>query len=395
VREVAYIFERFPSFGQTFCYREVAELKRQGVGLHVFSLRRPMDEPEQDWDPAVARQVHYLPEEKELVSGTERTFRQASMERAAEAVREWGRQSDFLRLYQAAYIGARLQASGVRRVHAHFAGMATRTAYWIQQFFGIAYTFTAHANDVFAPRPFAIGLDTLVNSAAAVVAVSDFGADFLRKQYPGSAQKICRIYNGVDLTAFPRATYDGTVPKIVSVGRLIKKKGFADLIAACAQLSAAGVQFTCDIVGEGPLEKALAEQIATAELEQRVKLVGPETQHQIARRLACATVFALPCKVEAGGGMDNLPTVIMEAMAAGLPVISTRVAGVPEMVGDGITGLLVPPGDVTALMRAMRELLENRQRAQLFGANGHAIAREKFSIENSARALRDLFAATE
>jgi colanic acid/amylovoran biosynthesis glycosyltransferase len=227
------------------------------------------------------------------------------------------------------------------------------------------------------------------------VAVSDFGADFLRKEHPASAQKICRIYNGVHLKAFQRATFDARMPNIVSVGRLIEKKGFADLIAACAELATAGVQFTCDVVGEGPLENALKGQVAAAGLQQRVKLVGPETQHQIARRLASATVFALPCKVEADGGMDNLPTVIMEAMAAGLPVISTPLAGVPEMVTDGVNGLLVPPGDVPALSRVVRELVENRQRSRSFGQNGHAIAREKFSIENSARALRDLFATTQ
>ncbi len=122
-----------------------------------------------------------------------------------------------------------------------------------------------------------------------------------------------------------------------------------------------------------------------------MKLVGPQTQSQIAFRLAHATIFALPCTREEGGGMDNLPTVIMEAMAAGLPVISTPLAGVPEMVETGVNGLLVPEHDPPAVAAAIEYLIANPEQARRFGDRGREIAREKFSIETSGRALRALF----
>jgi glycosyltransferase involved in cell wall biosynthesis len=391
---VAYLFERFPSFGQTFCYREVAELERQGVRVHAFSIRRPADEPEQEWDKGIAARVHYLPEEKPLVAEIDRVLKSGAVSgEVRDAVTEWGRQSDFLRLYQAVYVGMRMQKIGLPRVHAHFAGMAARTVYWIQQFFGFPFSFTAHANDIFAPREFAVSLRKLFESAAAVVTVSDFSRGQLHERFPGSAAKIRRVYNGVDLSQFRPANFDSgsAVPLIVGIGRLIEKKGFSDLIEACRLLRARGRAFECRIIGEGPLEEALRAQITGADLGTFVRLVGSQTQREIATQLASATIFALPCTREADGGMDNLPTVIMEAMAAGLPVISTPLAGVPEMVEPGVTGELVPERDPAALATAIERLSDDPKRMRRLGARGREVAREKFSIEESARQLREIF----
>jgi colanic acid/amylovoran biosynthesis glycosyltransferase len=392
MREVAYLLERFPSFGQTFCYREVAELERQGVKVHVYSIRRPVDEPKQDWDEQLVGRVHYLPEENALVREVDRSVREGRVSSATrEALKKWGRQSDFLRLYQAVYVGLRLQENGVQRVHAHFAGMAARTAFWINQFFGIPFSFTAHANDIFAPREFVVSLAKLLADAKAIVTVSDYSAEFLRGRFPEAAAKVHRIYNGVDLSRFHPIDFGSGIPAIVSIGRLIEKKGFADLISACRLLKPRGRDFVCEIIGEGPLEPALKAQIARDGLEGCVKLVGPQTLSQIALRLAHATIFALPCTREEGGGMDNLPTVIMEAMAAGLPVVSTPLAGVPEMVEDHVNGILVPEHEPGAVAAALEYLIANPEQARRFGDRGREIAREKFSIETSGSALIALF----
>src|SRR2546423_13868992 len=236
MREVAYLFERFPSFGQTFCYREVAELERQGTRVHVFSIRRPLNEPEQDWDKQIVERVHYLPEEKPLVAEVDRILRSKTISpETRTAVEKWGRQSDFLRLYQAIYVGTRLQQQGLRHIHAHFAGMAARTVYWIREFFAIPYSFTAHANDIFAPRDFAVSLEKLVGNGAVVVTVSDYAERLLQDRFPESAAKIHRVYNGVDLSSFAPTDFGSVPPLIISVGRLLEKKGFGDCQSAGSQ----------------------------------------------------------------------------------------------------------------------------------------------------------------
>jgi glycosyltransferase involved in cell wall biosynthesis len=392
MREMAYLFERFPSFGQTFCYREVAELERQGTKVHVFAIRRPVNEPAQEWDESLVARVHYLPEEKALVPEIDRQLRgKAISPETRAAVEKWGRQSDFLRLYQAIHVGVQLRQKGLRHIHAHFAGMAARTAYWIREFFGIPYSFTAHANDIFAPRDYVVSLDRLIENAATIVTVSDYSVRLLQERFPQSAGKVHRVYNGVDLSRFPATNFDRRPPEIVSVGRLIEKKGFGDLIRACALLQARGVAFHCSIIGEGPLQETLRAQIAEASLERSVELTGPQTQAQIAERLTHATMFVLPCTHEADGGMDNLPTVIMEAMAAGLPVISTALGGIPEMVEPGTNGELVPERDPNAVGDAIQRLVADPELTRRYGNQGREIAREKFSIEASARQLQALF----
>jgi colanic acid/amylovoran biosynthesis glycosyltransferase len=386
--QFAYLFERFPSFGQTFCYREVAELDRQDVAPPIFSIRDPKNEPPQDWDDRIVNRVHYLPEEKELLDDARRASKERKV--AAEiiaALDEWGRRPDFLRLYQAVYIGLRLQEMRISHVHAHFAGMAARTALWIGRFFPVTFSFTAHANDIFAPRKFEIGLDKLVEAARVIVTETDYAETFLRKRFPDSADRVHRIYNGLDLAEFGCTDFSSRSPLIVAVGRLIAKKGFANLIRACGLLADGGKSFRCEIVGEGPLEKELAGQIDELGLQECVQLSGARPQHEIRARLAEASVFVLPSVADPDGGMDNLPTVIMEAMAAGLPVISTRIGGIPEMVIENETGFLVQPGDAVALAGVIEKVINDRSLAQKLGLAGYERAQRLFSIEKNVREL--------
>src|SRR5216117_2816161 len=384
----AYLFERFPSFGQTFCYREVAELYRQGVAAPIFSIRNPKDEPAQDWDARIVRRVHYLPDEKELLDDVRRASKKGRLPpEIVAALDEWGRRTDFLRLYQAVHVGLRLQEAGISHVHAHFAGMAARTAFWIAKFFPITFSFTAHANDIFAPRNFEIGLDKLIQTARVIITETDYSEKFLRERFPERADRIHRIYNGLNLAEFGHADFSSAPPLIVAIGRLIAKKGFANLIRACGLLAQSGKAFQCEIIGEGLLENELRTQIEQLNLQDRVTLSGAKPQQELRQRLATANVFVLPSVVDAQGGMDNLPTVIMEAMAAGLPVISTDVGGISEMVVQNETGFLVRPGDAAELTGAIEKVIDDRQLAQRLGQAGYERARELFSIEKNAREL--------
>jgi colanic acid/amylovoran biosynthesis glycosyltransferase len=384
----AYLFERFPSFGQTFCYREVAELARQGVAPPIFSIRNPKDEPPQDWDARIVKRVHYLPEEKELLDDVRKASKKRKLTpEIVAALDEWGRRTDFLRLYQAIYVGLRLQEMGISHVHAHFTGLAARTAFWIRKFFPITFSFTAHANDIFAPRNFEIGLDKLVDTARVVVTVSDFAKRFLQERFPQCADRVHRIYNGLNLAEFGRADFSSTPPLILAVGRLIAKKGFADLICACGLIAKRGKPFRCEIIGEGPLENELRAQIERLNLQSRVALSAAKPQGEVRQRLAAANIFVLPSVIDPEGGMDNLPTVIMEAMATGLPVVSTKIGGIPEMVVENETGFLLEPADAVGLAAAIETAIDDRVLAEKLGRAGYERAQELFSIEKNAREL--------
>jgi colanic acid/amylovoran biosynthesis glycosyltransferase len=384
----AYLFERFPSFGQTFCYREAAELDRQDVATTIFSIRNPKDELSQDWDTRIVERVHYLPEERELLEDVRHTAKKGKVGTdIVAALDQWGRRTDFLRLYQAVYVGLRLREMGISHVHAHFAGMAARTAFWINRFFSISFSFTAHANDIFSPRQFEIGLDKLVDTARAIVTETDYAARFLRQQFSHRADRVHRIYNGLDLEEFARADFSATPPLIIAVGRLIPKKGFGDLIRICGLLAERGKSFRCEIIGEGPLENELRRQIEELRLQNNVVLAGAKPQTQLRRRLAAANVFVLPSVIDADGGMDNLPTVIMEAMATGLPVVSTNIGGIPEMVIENETGFLVAPGDAPAMTDAIEQVINDPSLARRLGQFGYQRAQALFSIKKNVREL--------
>jgi glycosyltransferase involved in cell wall biosynthesis len=386
--QFAYLFERFPSFGQTFCYREVAELARQGVTPPIFSIRNPKDEPPQEWDPRIVERVHYLPEEKELLDDVRRAAKKRKLtSEVVAALDKWGRRTDFLRLYQAAYVGLRLQEMGVGHVHAHFMGMAARTAFWIHKFFPVSFSFTAHANDIFAPGNFEVGLDKLIATARVVVTVSNYAKKFLQDRFPERADRVRRIFNGLNLAEFGRADFSSAPPLILAVGRLVAKKGFADLIRASGLIAERTKSFRCEIIGDGPLENELRGQIERLNLQNHVALSGAKPQREVRQRLAAANVLVLPSIIDPDGGMDNLPTVIMEAMATGLPVVSTKIGGIPEMVVANETGFLVEPGAALRLANAIEKLIGDRLLAERLGRAGYKRAQELFSIEKNVREL--------
>ena len=386
-----YLFERFPSFTQTFCFREVAEVEHQGLAPWVFAIRRPEDEPPQDFPAGLAARVRYLPPEGELAEEfrwLKRCDRLPQGLREEEARLKGGR--DKARVQEAGWLGGQLKLAGIGHVHTHFAGIAARTAYWLHRHYRVGFSFTAHANDVFCPPDpdLSLTLEELVRAARFVVAVSDYGAGDLRARFPFAAHKVFRVYNGIDVGGFPVANPAKNPSHILAVGRYTEKKGFDDLIAACALLRDRGVEFDCQIVGEGPLQDKLTARIEQAHLRGMVTLTGPKPMQEVMALLGEARVFALPCVVEADGGMDNLPTVIAEAMAAGLPVVSTTLAGVPEMVVDGQTGLLVPPRSPARLAAALARMLAEPATAAAFGQAGRKRALELFDLAVTGREFK-------
>ncbi len=401
MRRLAYIFERFPSFTQTFCVREIEQLERMGVRPLIFSIRNTRDEGIKHFPEELIECVHFLPERDELVALVKSWKDDHKLPRAAALVlREWGKRGDKARVYEAAYIAKIMSDIGAEaptHVHSHFAGIGARTCWWLRKFTGVTYSFTAHANDIFCkPEDETVPFPSLFDEAALVVTVSDYTAKQLRERFPCAASRVRRVYNGMDLEPFKAAraaaNRERSAGGILSVGRLIEKKGYADLIKACGLLRDQGVTFRCRIVGEGPLEGDLKSQISDLKLESLVELTGPLPMEEIRRLLVEETqVFALACATESDGGKDNLPTVLMEAMAASLPCVSTRLAGVPEMVIDGVTGLICEERDATTFAAHLATLLADTAECETMGRAGLKHAEQLFAREVTGKALLACF----
>jgi len=404
MNHLAYVFERFPSFTQTFCVREILELERQGMRPLVFSIRdtRLEEESQKHFPPDLYERVHFLPQDDELVEEVKRMKAEGKLPQSVVlTLRHWsdhGDRADKRRVHEAAYIGVMLQEAGVRHAHSHFAGIGARTCWWLKFFYDITYSFTGHANDLFCKNDFEITLARLMGDAELVVTVSDYTVRDLQRRFPESAGKVKRVYNGLNLEPFREAgqrrdedaVWHGE-RLIFSVGRLIEKKGFDDLVRACALMRDNGVRdFRCVIVGDGPLEEELRQLIEAKGIGDCVDLAGPKSQDEIIAYLERAAIFALPCVTEKDGGKDNLPTVIMEAMGARVPCVSTILAGVPEMVIDGETGSLVGERQPEDFAKAMAEVLADKERAIAMGIAGEQRAVEIFAKEVTARQMRRL-----
>lgn len=386
----AYLFERFPSFVQTFVYREALEMVRQEMAPWLVSIRRPEDPAEL----AVPLEggVFYLPEPDVVRSEVDRLNASGDLPwRMRRAIALARKEKDSNRFFEAAWLGPKFKSQGIRHVHAHFGAMATRTAWWLKALYGIRYSFTGHANDIFCETDFPVSNSDLVQAATFVVTETDYAKAWMESRHPAARGKIFRVYNGID-SDFPPRKPPASRQRILSVGRYVEKKGFQDLISACGILRqrAPGLDFECAIAGGGPLEAALQSLIEQAGLTGTVSLLGPRSQGEVRELLSSAQVFALPCVPEAGGGSDNLPTVLMEAMMAGVPVVSTTIAGVPEMIHPGQNGLLVEPRSPDSLATAIEYLLDQPSQAERYAGAARRTAREVFSIENTTRSLKHL-----
>lgn len=300
----------------------------------------------------------------------------------------WGPDGDRQRANEAVWLKKRLGQLGVTHVHAHFAGMAARTAYWLRQISDITFSITAHAND-FLVASKQRRLPELFSDARFIITETDFSVDYIRTHFPQTEGKVHRVYNGIECDQFVSRMDPLIPPRILCVGRYVEKKGYFDLINACAKLKE--LDFTCDLVGTGPLEQEMRNRIDSLGLAGRIRVTGPRSGEEIRRMLGEASLFVLACRFESDGGSDNLPTVILEAMSASRPVVSTRVAGVPEMIEDGKSGFLVPEQNPEQLAEAIRKLLAEPVLSREMGREGSLCARRTFDVSVTTPQLAGLF----
>lgn len=392
---VGYVLKRYPRYSETFVVNEILAHEEAGLTLDIFALRPSSDTHFQDTIARVRAPVTYLPASNVLSAGE---FWDELMA-AAKALPYWAAGLDAARdevardVYQAAMLALQARAKGIEHLHAHFATSATTVARLAALFAGLTYSFTAHAKDIFHDSVDNQDLFKKIQDATSVVTVSDYNVDFLKQQFGDDAAKVQRIYNGLDVARLPFSNPFDRPPCIVAVGRLIEKKGFADLIAACAELDSRHIDFQCQIIGGGPLEEILKADIHQRGLQHKIQLLGPQPQREVIVHLQEAAVFAAPCVVGSDGNRDGLPTVLLEAMALGVPCVSTDVTGIPEVIKHNHSGVIVPQHDPRALARALVRLLDQPQERVKLAQQARRIIEQAFDIHKNSAALRSAFNA--
>jgi glycosyltransferase involved in cell wall biosynthesis len=300
----------------------------------------------------------------------------------------------------AAVLRTRRAGAPIEHLHAHFAHDPGLVALLTARLTGLPYSITAHARDLYQlPVP---GLRARARGAAAVVTCCAANADYLRAVLPSRLHPRVRlVHHGVELDRFVPAEraedggpVDGAPVQIVSVGRLVEKKGFPDLLHACRAVKAATPApppFRLRVYGDGPLRAELCALRDRLGLSEEVRFLGECGVDEVLRAYQSADLFALTPCVTADGDRDGVPNVIVEAMACGLPVLTTDAGGIPEVVRHGATGLIAPARDVGTLARHLGELLSDPVRRRALGAEGRRSVEGHFDVRTAARELAGVF----
>jgi glycosyltransferase involved in cell wall biosynthesis len=296
---------------------------------------------------------------------------------------------------EALWLARDLRLVRASHLHAHFAHSPAAVAHMTWVAGGPAFSFTAHAKDLYTTP--AEALRQRLRAAAFVVTCTRFNAGHIVALDPADRslpERLHVLYHGTDIERFNPIGCRPERGRVLSVGRLVPKKGYAVLFKALALLAAPGMDFTCDVFGEGELRPALAAEIARLGLRFRVRLRGVAPQEELVREYRRTAVFALTPLVMPSGDRDGIPNVLVEAMACGVPVISTRVSGIPELIEHGADGLLVEPGDIAAIADGIERLLRDPELASRLGRAGRRKVERLFDVRCNTTQLLDLFDTT-
>lgn len=403
-RAVAVFLSRFPTVSETFILREVDELERQGRPVRLVPLIRddpPVTHPAaRPWMDRALFTPWLSPEIvranlRALAAGPRR-YLGLLARLVAGTIREPGILARTLALFpKSVYLAGRLEAEGIRHVHAQFATHPTTMALIVGTLSEIDFSFTAHAHDIFVSHAL---LGEKLREAAFVRVISGFNRRYLLQRHPEVDEETIRVVHvGIPAGRYADAASgrgrDDGPPTILSVASLRPYKGVRVLVEACRHLRDAGLDFRCEIVGDGPLRREVEERIARHGLDDVVQLRGAVSEDRIPGLLAGASVFAHPSVVQDDGQMDGIPVAIMEAMAAGLPVVTSRLSGIPELVAHGETGFAVEPGSAVDVAEGLATLLEDPDRARALGRAGRRRVEERFRLDGCVAELDRLLDA--
>ncbi|MCW5891926.1 MAG: glycosyltransferase [bacterium] len=399
---IAYVIPAWPPLGsQPFVVNEMVEVQDAGHALVVLPLYPGEAGGVRHGTFARLRPASVLPAPlvdgatlglalRVLVTRPWRVLRTLAGAHRAAGASPWAHVRLLAVTPKALAAAHRLRALGVEHLHAHFAMQTADTAAIAGAVAGVPFSFTAHAYDIYSthPRWRNATLGWKLRRAARAFTVNDYARDLLRAMLPAAERaRVQTVYVGIPTELFhaePPAPDDGRL-RLLCVARFQEKKGIDTLIDACAVLRERGCAFSLRVFGDGPLRPALEAQVARHALGDHVLIGQPIPQEEVAREMRACHLFVMPCRRDHNGDMDGIPTVFMEAMATGRPVVSCAVSGIPELVRDGETGVIVPPNDTLALADAIADLATAPERRAFLGRQGRALVERQHDQRRNAR----------
>ena len=400
---LSYIIGTYPVLTETFIDREVQHLLDLGADLEIVSIRRPRTDLSEG-QQRLARRVRYLLPASAFQLTAAHVTALARHPRTYLGTLAWlltrnhegmPRRRTFLHFVTGIYAAWTLRSRRGIHVHAHFVDRAATVALVASRFLDSSYSVTAHAREIYVDVWM---LRERISGAAFVATCTEYNRRYLADLVGGDvATRIIRLYHGLDFDTYPDVVRqpDTDRPLILAVAQLTERKGLRHLVQACRLLADRNRDFTCEIVGDGPLREALLTQATELGLEDRVHLTGPLRYPEVVDRYRRATAFVLPCIVAPDGDRDGIPNVILEAMAAGVPVVSTPVSGIPEVLRDGDTGIVVPEGDPAATADAIERLLDDRDLAAGLARRARDFVRAEFDLHRNIDRLVQRFSVLQ
>lgn len=397
---VAYLMSRFPKLSETFVLYEILELERLGHRVEVFPLLHEHEPVIQPGAQELVARAHYLRLASREVAAAQLHWLRRAPRRYlglwVAVLRGNARSVRFLLralavVPVAAAFARRAEQLGVEHIHAHWATHPALAAFVIRRLTGLPYSFTAHAHDIFVDRTM---LREKIEEAAFVATISDHNRRLLRGWYGELANRIEVIRCGVDASVFTavRGRRPGGRLVVLCVASLQPQKGHSVLLNAVARLVARGIPVLCLLAGEGRERPRLEAQIADLRIGDNVQLLGMLSRTAVVQRLAEADVVVQPSIVLPTGKTEGIPVALMEALAMERPVVASAVSGIPELVEDDVSGLLVPPGDDKALADALAAIQASPELARRLGTAGRRRVLEHHDLQRNTRGLADLFA---
>lgn len=395
--KLGYIVSLFPCWSETFILNEIIELEKRGFNVTIFSIRKDLEKFTQDKARQFIRNTKYVYVLKAITSVVYWLLKRPLLfipllsivlNKKYSSIKEAFKNT--YAFFSGCYFASIARKERLTHIHAHFATYPALTAMVMSKLTDIPFTFTTHAHDIFLEKTL---LKEKVRAAKAIIAISDYNKRYIRNYCQnGICSKVKVIHCGLDLAEFINLNARHKENSVLSVGRLTKMKGFEYLIRACSRLRN-HIPIQCRIIGDGPLRDELERLIINLGARSYIRIEGVLDNNRIKHLMHDSTAFILPSVWDKQDGQDGIPVVLMEAMASGIPVVSSSISGIPELIEDGKTGLLAEPGNIDQLSQKILQLLSDKEMQSRLSQAGRRKVEEEFNIEKSVEKLIRVFSS--